>query len=799
MDFVHFKEIKLSSRPIPWRSAGGLAIDSGANIAAILKFLSSSTVTSPGDIPGVGNGGFKYFGDLTFLTEDDGAGMGTMVYKDIFLDEGGIEESLEDLDKILDHNTGTIRVPLTDIRAYYRSGGAFVQRVNYRLRSGRYEAASIDPKTKQPFSLLSVLKALFVQLPGNPFIVGDTAWAAGLKEPTVVGEGQPLVQVIQDLLDQNGLEAQLQPENHYVINRRGANSPSRKHYFQYPGHQVAGKYVAYEKKTVTVGDRPPAVCVLGLKRVRKITSPYVPVVLAENGRYYKLEDYLKAIQYPLDKFKRQVLTGHEKNFDDVPPDVDASASSALELDKYVLHSRRQDILATYGYKLYAPLFLFTGKKNAITSGASALGAGSSAASGAPDPFAGFPSFSDDDIDTCPYLPYVDTPIYKSAYNNLAKFAPDTKRERGDKEPIILSAPIVQARTIGVGMLADFETITKRFNALLTSTEKELEFLRDSLSWRRAGIVRVGVEMLFEERIGRSALRTALVLLDDDIRKVSDFAGQELHSEMTAASGSNIKLLYNMLSVRTGEILEIEKREVDIDGIKEKLKLKFKEFKTVYEKLGGQQLQRINLPHGPIFDGFRIDDTTGMVEFAKPACWMEEPFLFDGESSQVGAALDGGVVVTAAYEMDTNTFEDYTSMLYVPEDKDVNPRVSLAGICRPSPIAPEVIRHSEMRMYETELGVPMNINAAEETARPLAEGRLKAARNVTGYTTEYDGLLLAVLDGGTDSIQHVFNGDVGKTYISVNANLSKMPLGPAGMAPPINTDVVTSSRFNRASQ
>src|SRR3990167_6528570 len=461
IDMVHLKSIRIEPRTVPWRAVNGNEINGQLSINA--WYETRGLFPSGGSPPPIkapaGQGGLNEFGDLVMKTIDLETGSDLshpLTYHDIYVDDTGIEELAEDLLKARAHSSGVVRVPITDIRKVYQDNGALIARINVRLRSGGWDKGSIKkPDTGEPWLFLDVVEFLFSQLPGSPII---ESWAelreiaGGLPPPTdIIGEGEPVVDHLSRILEKNGLVVHMLPVGNFLVSQKlsgrlkpgkvpmqDSPSPGRPPYVE-PSEE------SYEKRTVTISRRPPAILALGKKRVRRVTMGYVPVIQLEDNRWYLLQDGVAKMRYSMDKVNKFQLRGFEKRFQDVEPTNNAS-----------VHLKRRKALER-AYHIYAPASLFYRK------------------------FDYGDSIADPDFETMPFLP-VQNAGWMTGELGIEGVAvtqgegeTEGKVELGKNAIVregggsggrfVIMPPIVKARRIGTGFFKDFSKVEEYFSSL----------------------------------------------------------------------------------------------------------------------------------------------------------------------------------------------------------------------------------------------------------------------------------------------------------------------------------------------
>jgi hypothetical protein len=774
--------LKIAPRAVPWRAANGIELDGATSVTAMLKAASRLTVTAP---PALGKpqGGLFNFGELVLTTTGHEA-YTPVTYRDIFVHSGGITEVDDDLDAARAHATGLIDIPITDIRWFYREYGCYVGRINYRLRGNRFDNTSVNLSNGNLFTFKEVLTALFLMLPGSPIVLGQSEvfQLKVLPPPTdIESEGEPVVQTLQRLLDKYGLTPQLQPDNNYLVSYKLSKNVAYGFFASKPAERKPVTFYpdSYQKKTVWTNVRPPAAMVLGERIIQRITLNYVPVIKAEDGRWYKLYDYLTMIGYTLGNFLAEVLAGHEKNFEDVPPTFGAPADDPFSkfLPEYLknvkagwsgkivpnadlaVHARRVEAFRRYGFKAYAPEILFTKPK------------------GFPD--GAIIAMTDRDFERVPWLPLLQAPMYTQEIKNIGAVMPPAYPEAGDLDTFSMEGPLVWARSIGQHFVSDLSAGEDYIKALQANVTQTNSMLLEVLGAKKSAQESVAKQLdLIKKKVAATMKGTEGVTVEIDadvaILKASG-AGADQHADMIVSLGSDAAEV-NRYALRLADEIKQLKAQVTGNNLAMvAMKTVFDKYRKEYLQLGSVQVQKANRPYGLIQGGYSLDPTTGIITFANPTCWMRQPWLLDGDTGI--AQLDGGVVVMAGYERKTNQITDWTAPIFAPENKDVNPKVLFVGVSQSTVIKCPTIRSRGLQLYCTDEGTPMNLGEVVKDAQALVEGQLKVDRVVEGFRYDTPGFITAVLDGGTQSIQYTYDGDEAMSYINVNGPNMPMPLGP----------------------
>lgn len=770
------KSFDIKEENIPWRGASGRQAVSPLSIMTWLNRIGQSTVTQeimlePLDRPAQG---LARFGDLVLKTFNEADGDGSnpvdgysMRYSDVYVGESGLEDANDGLLEGALHTEGWVTVPLTDIRSFY-SLGCYIGRINTRLKSGEYDPLAVKPSTKQPFTLREVLMALFFGLPGNPvaFLKGSFR-----NDPpdNLEFEGEPLKPIIARLLNQAGLVPRLLPSNNYIVSRPLDTEIKQGVFYRKADTPFSGKrWPKAERKTVWLSNRPASVTVIGEKRIRRVWVPYVPIFQWKDRRYYRLKDAEKVADYPLDDINQDVLVGHEKQFQSAP------GGRGYE------HFETKAIFATWAYKGYAPASSFGPEVQADEFGVSVEA----------------PSLSQEEMEQALYMPVQLCPLRVGEAKALHQKLPE-KVQEGDPEGFVLTPPTVWSKQIAQDLFQDAKAIKTHYDKLVERYADEKKRMEDQRTVLEEAYIHVAEPLVQpmksikasglpdEERLkylnelekGNSFLKLDALLQEaytEFARRnpgASGGAGDDLISKVTPEDFAWIS--EQLKSYKKGQ----EAVQSQIDAIQKQIEAaqdSYNEFKAAHEK-GGGVMAWVNVPYGIIPQSrYEFDDQTGIIRFAELSGVMDKAFVLDKDMAKIIG--DGNVSVMFAYESDSNSPFDYTSVtLSVTKDGTIG----VEKLCEPAPIATKAIKVPRMRLYEDEYGIPMNPGSVIAQAAGRATDELSMPLKVTGYTYVFSGLLEAVLERGIQTIQHVFDGQLASTTISVNSPNSRLcPLGPA---------------------
>ena len=759
-------KIRLYPYEVRFRSTNDLAYESGLPISAFLKLKGTTTTARP---PLEGRAeGLNEFGELVLRTYSDGNPAKIVSYHDIFVDTSGLEEVTDDLANVLDHNEGVVRVPLTDIRQFYAGRAPLYQRINYHVASGKYDPESIHydnvsdsltslkRKNGKPFTASQVFRFLFSQLPGSPPCLTNLgANLSNFEDPQdIVGGGQPVVEVIQRLLDQNGLEACFQPDGSYVLNYKTVDKDLGSKVPTEPGKLSDIPYVHYEKKTHSISTHPAIVEVIGKKKVRQSRTPYRAVIKDLDGVWRDIDDIEDLWKYEKGSIAKQTLTSSDKSFDDVPPGDKAKG------DQAILYHRRRELLRDQAYKVYAPGWLIFGEKI-------------KPAYGGPEKY----GFREDDVDAYPTLPITELPLYKKQFKDLYKQIPRPV-DVPEADEVVWVPPVVSGSYNTSGMFKDFEAVEKRWKSLLATEKEWLKEGNDALKQAKKKAQKwkkqqgLWVDSIDQNKLYGSNLLTGLV---QSIREATGIGPTELtdHDEFAdeataylekarAATQENIKLYQKWVTEGTKAL---KQRATN-----------FATLKRVYKKFGVVWL-KYNVPHQVLSGGYAIDRKTGIIKFSKPMFVSIKPFYLDSETEEISRPAE--IEVLYGYESNMNTKGDYTT---VQVGGDPDGAVDVLAVQALAAIPPYIMRAPSLRFAQEETGTPMNAETIKNAALDMAKPMLSQPRDATGYDRQYIGLWKVVLDMGVSMVTHDFDGDVAYTHVAINAPSAFHSGGFANMKP-----------------
>jgi len=792
MDLADVKKIAIPEpRGIPWRAINDFEMDGMMSIHAYHKTVQGTTVSIGGGRPAIvapADGGLAEFGDLVFVTKTflDGKEFDSITYKNVHVDDSGFEEMALDLAQIEEHSRGTVRVPLTDIRRWYKNYSPLLSSINLRLRNGEWDRKTLfhaeDDEKGRPWTSREVLMYLFAMLPGTPAIYGESEFFADsekLPPPTDIrGEGEPIVEHLERLLDKMGYIPQMLPDNNWMVNRRLSKRLGKGLVATAPGTSVAPTDKSNEVKTVWVNNRPPAVVMVGPRRIRRRTVRYVPILQDADGRWYRLEDLLEMWGYSLAQLSRQVMVGHEKRaFLDLPPGPMSGKEGTA------IWARRVEILKR-AYHCYGPDYLFPPPVMGASKGLTGPKGKS------------FASMTTNDFEGALWLPMTDFAVTYTEIGRLGlEFVSAT--EKNDLGSYVISAPVIRARRIGQRFFTDIEAVAAHFTTLVNAHarlardaqaeialyDKQIKDAVNILRRGHASLPEFGAQSALDrwmQRQGKSE-----VVLDEDVAQAAFEVGEIISSTIRdEADKDGIEAERSIKIAKRMKDITATFREAEIVAANALSNEFNNKFRPVYNNQGGMQLV-CNIDHTALEDGVAsLDPQTGIVTSGTLLALMDRDFVL---GSDVGRIIgDGAVSVTFGYELNTNSPADFTTILAVPSDTGDDPLIHWTGLSRSSPIKCKMER-IKGRLYETDLGAPVNGDAIVAEALGVGAAQLQTPKMVDGYTYQFSGLRKVVLDGGSQYVQHEWDGDIAHTFIAVNAPRARLP-GAKGRSTVTDADV-----------
>lgn len=768
---------------IDYKDLGSLKVDAGPfwaggdpgpkDILAASKGGGPGRTQTAGGSGGGGNvgGGLKRFGPLVMQSTFNGKALPALVYEDIFVGSG-TEELAVGISDARAHNKGKVRVQLTDIRSTYKHG-AFFGRINCRMASsGNWVRSTTKNGKGSPWTAIQVFEFLFSELPGSPGIDPQSqiyaAQFRGSPPVDLEGEGEPIIHVLDQLLARYGLVARLLPDNSYFLGNDLGGDYGPGQYAEDVGNKVNAEHIREERKSISFSPtRSAAVMVVGKRRVRSITVPYVPVIKdPKSGRIFPMTDKkCRDLGMQLKDVKEQVFRNSERSFREVSP-------------KYTREGdKRRQMFREWAYRVYAPAAAF-GKAASGTQG----GAGD--------------GMLEEEFADIPFMPMREAPWLRS---DLAKHGITTnvssKPGSGAFKEWILHPPVVWAAGFRQDFFKDFEAIKEFFDLMLEGEknaskmiDSEIEKYGQAIRDLGPSISKADAEMAKRFNAGDANSKYAfngsffIGLLADVAEAVKEkFSGSAKTLSASMNSGSlealqQKNLLENSLKIWK----ELSGKTLDSSR---KWKNKFKEFKEAFEFNRGV-LAWANFPHGVMMEGsYSLDSQTGLLKFHDLMCKAEQPFLLQPDGAV--AIGDGAVMVNFGYEIKNNLLSDFTSVLFVAKDSpnesvtdgpSAISAVSACGMNRSCGIKPVTEKDPNLRLYENSAGQPFNVTEVVTQAASRAVGQLRVPRAAIGYTYVLQGLRKAVLDAGISSVQHEYDGKRAATTVMVNALGGRGPLG-----------------------
>jgi len=746
-----FKPLKINVPGIAWRAVNGLEMDGMTDIRTWARSVRATITGDRPPAPEPKGKGVNQYGDLLLRTLEYPSGklLKEIRYSHVYVNIG-MGETTRGLANILDHKEGIIRIPFTDIRRYYANYGALFCRINCRRKNGEPDKETYQ-ENGDPWPLSFVLEFLFAELPGSPAIHGSSElYQHEFKPPEgIEGQGEPVVQVIEKVLDQAGLKAQMQPNGNYAVTRRFSS--------RLTGHKIITDLAVgpedvegelhYETITETPTDRPSAVCVVGGRRVMRMTFPCVAALKDRDGLWYEQSNLMDRWASSMDELNKSVFVSPEFQ----NQNVNTQGFSGDKGDK--IRQLRREILRG-AYKYYLPAFLFIEGVGDLPT----IGARSGATGGL--------DLDDPDFSIATFLPMLDAAWYESELKGEgASEIPRAKGNKGDLGPWSLVPPVVRGHAVEVGLYADMNACLKTYEALKASLKENEKFwqTQQAADLERAGTF--GETLLQSEKVAKETVDDDLVEIGKDVEIALRDVGLAMREGDRIKSTTESETAKAMLIAFSAGAKRWQAYIDDEKALLVKLEEKFKEFQKVYHERrvipargnGPQTIRRCS-----------VDKRTGLITSGVPLCRVGTPFFFDGDAVEVAA--DGAVNITFGFEIKGSNIAAFTNFLFVADDggdQDTVAQVKFAGCHRSSPIKAKVLK-MESREYLQENGNPVNLDHCYQEAKGKASAALEMPRRVSGRVLEITGLRDAVLDAGTTKIEHEWDGAIGWTRVYVNA-------------------------------
>jgi hypothetical protein len=775
--------INIVGRAVPWVPANGqeLAGQVDINTWKLSTGGGSPTVVQGAPTQNPQNGGFNQFGDLVFTTTGLPKDQAPLTYKNIYVDHSGLEELTKDLALVEQHDVGVIRVALTDIRIWYAKCGLLFGDINCRLKCGGWVNESTSDGSGTPWDITDVLEFLFALLPGSPQIQSYSQLyelAANLESPTDIrGKGEPVVEWIQKILDRAGLEAQMTPDNNWVVS--GKYSPR-------PYKQVAGidganisiptggdnEGLSYEKKTSTPTGRPPAVLVHGGKIVKRGTFNYMEVLHDTDGLVYPMDRVLIRWGYTRAQLNNQIFNKEAKRFHDVPPTSGGAGDQTL-------HDKRRHILLKEAYKLYAPEFLLEASLNTQEVAPGGTTTGNKV------------PMQDPDRSPVLFLPMKDAPYYLRETNSIASVIPsDTVGAQGDADTYLLLPPIAYGNRVTQVQMTDMNDASTHFQNMTAVFNQQLTSINFWITYYNSKVAQLSSELSSMNDNAQINLQTSqwtdqwgvkhsskLIKLDQDVTNAlqdQGYALQDISATLYWGKGQSI---VNQIRQWSNMVTQLQKEQQSQQQVLNQWNNNFTKYQAAYaqwKNFGALY----NDPY-KVLTGVHIDRHTGLLYSSEPLCVMDKPLFGDGDSATVIAG--GNVMVTWGYELPDQSLAGYTAFLFVPDNPlppDHVPTAVLAQVNKYSAVKALGVP-MQSNLFVLDAGTPVNYTACLAEATQRAASLIEMPAIITGYTYSLHGFWQAALDWGISSVQHEYRDQgLGFTHVAAGSPGSRMPHGPA---------------------
>lgn len=745
MDYRHLGQVKLFPKQILVRAVNGVAYPVGITPAMYVNNSLTGTAGPSVTTPVGGEGGLVPFADLVLKTAGGDGVENQVRFRDVYIDPAGVQEVTEGIVKG-DEPRGIVRVRLVDVRHFYTGRNPCFFRVNCKLPSGAWDHISLNEGELWPMT--TIVRFVFSQLPGSPAVM---AIDAGLPPPgPIIANGESALEVLDALLKREGLVALKQRDNNYVVRRRGAEvddlqiatGPN-----QWRAIGGADKMHQF-KKSGYLNYRPMAVSVLGESRVARKTSPCVPVVKNEKGRWERLEAFVERIGYTMDALNAQVMKTGDAAFWDI-------ANLSIEGEKPVLAR----ILREQAYKCYAPALLFGPRPSTPD---------------APSDGQPITELSDADFENCQFLPVVSAPHYVSELAEMdgVRLPPDSEQHQGDDGPYVLFRPIVWGWAKGHTINANMEQVQERFTELLASAnrcrdEAERKATEEKREGDRIGYALDELQKLRDRLHGEGLAASDFQTIG--LSPGATYTPQQIENALNKThAGLRSAEAQNNLAIENLE--EQQTRAVEVaTRLQSYRELVVSRYEAIYTdrvlKCVMQYAYGVCKPHVA---------SNGIITFSDRAFLMRDFLVLNPDDTI--AVGDGMVRMVWGYERKGGNISDRMIVTFGAEDQEENAQVHVIGVSFPVAPMQNIVHLPTMRSFEDEAGKPMNLEDCIQQARRAVGEVFNQPREATGFEYEFDSFVGAELEAGFQSIQHEWIGKrgVAKTHAFANC--------PGGIGP-----------------
>jgi len=717
--------------------------------------------------------GFFSVGDLILQTllDEEGKKLKPVVYRDIYLAPGGFQEITDDIDNIKPHDKGTWRIPVTDIRAFWKYG-IIAEDINVRLDGGNFDPNTTRPNTLEPWPMNIVVPWLLSLLPGSITVDGASAILRKEFKPpeNIFGRMSPAVAALDRVLSRAGLQFSLLPNNTALISEELPEIPQGQ-FFDRPGKlSVNIPFESYERKSFTLSDRPPLITVAGAKRVRSIEAPYVPIFQDSDGRYYPLSAVQERWKYSIEDINKVVFVGHEKAFADIPGALDKEKYQ-LKLPPQVtegegrLYFERRRIAAKCFYKMYGPVQIFQG-----------TGPGNSTQ-----------GITEKELQRLQYMPMFDfledtgdgetrkSPpqvygftIKQDAFKGVVRFKPGGTTESGPTPGAELEVkrikPAVELERAIDEHLAPIEKELKKREKQFEDFLKPVGGPTNDLSDATAALLSMDATQLSTEE-KKEFLKQGVIL-----KKNLDFSGQDIFSQGSIFIFKTDNARFNEAYKRLAKLLAKIKKDTDLmAALRTKMQERKKVLTEAYDHLPAIE-GWLNQPRGLIpASDYSLDKETGIITFSEVTGSMTEGFVMDRESVEMFS--HGFISVRYGFELETNSIADWTAVNF--QFDEGSKKIAIVGFSAITGIKAHVERDPNLRAYEDEDGKPLNRLAIVTQALPRAQA-VARPRSAIGFIYELAGFHPAIAQ--SSDVQYIYDGDKAQTIIAVNLPNAILPLG-----------------------
>jgi hypothetical protein len=649
----------------------------------------------------------------------------------LFLTSSAIEEMQEDIDENVPHTKGRVRMTVTDIRYWWREFGTPVYgRYNMVLDNAQIDAATVDPSTGEPWSILKVIDYLCVCLPGQPRVTfSKRILASDPNPPMNLDMKMELPAVwLERLLLAYGWELHLSNNSNVYIARRG-DEHTLDSFPSTPGGSPRGLGVEknYRKKTQYILERPEAAVVVGGQRERRVRMAYEPAFIDEDNEVRRMADLPALWGYSVEQARASACLKSEKAYADIP---------ARDI---IQKNARTKIAQKDFFKLYAPSALF-GNQGLFGSGP--------VSSGTTRDYWRFEKRKH------PFFPAQDawwTP------NELAAMGVSNKTPAS--AVLVKTGAIIRANLIRQRYYPSADDVQSQYEAWRQRQNEAKNALLQQLSQKRQEAAAISAsEPDWESMSQFDKTKATLSRGQDRLLELidRDVAYMNRQQEKGLAEKKQIQQRIAKEAAAIGKQIDEINESLDENAVK------VSAIVNSVAKYGFARLW-VNVPWGIVEEGeAEFDPETGLVMFQDIVGIMEAPSTYDRES--INLIADGIVEVTFGTKVFRHHPADWSIWTFRAVDGE---KPALVRISEASNLRPYRIEDENLVVHENEAGVALNADEAAERAADLAASVLGSTTKQDGYAYSYPGFWNVSTSDDINSVGWEWDGDVAHTLIQAN--------------------------------